>query len=95
MEKGFTKWEERVIANIAVEQTENIILTMADIVIENRNLREEVERLRKVEEEYHQYVADRCRAADEASRNMIKAALVGVASGKGDMELARELVEFM
>lgn len=95
MEREFTRFEESVIASIAVEQTENIILTMADIVIENRNLREEVARLRKVEEEYHSYVANRCRASEEASVNMLRAALVGIASGKDDMELASELVKFV
>lgn len=91
----FNKFEEMEIANIAISQTEEIVLTMASIVMENRKLREEVARLRKVEEEYHQYVADRCRASEEASVNMLKAALVGIASGKGDMELARELVDYV
>lgn len=91
----FNKFEEMEIANIAISQTEEIVLTMASIVMENRKLREEVARLRKVEEEYYQYVADRCRASEEASVNMLKAALVGIASGKGDMELARELVDYV
>ena len=93
MKREFTRFEESVIASIAVEQTENIILTMADIVIENRNLREEVARLRKVEEEYHNYVNDRCRAADEESVNMLRAMLVGTCIGKNDMESARKFSE--
>ena len=62
---------------------------------QNRKLRQEVVRLRKVEEEYHKSIADRCRASEEASRNMLKVALVGIATGKNDLELAKELVEHM
>lgn len=95
MEKGFTKFEEHEIKQIAISQTEEIVLEMANIIIKNRRLRAEVEKLRKVKEEYYQYINDRARASEQASRNMLKAALVGIASGKEDMELARELVEFM
>jgi len=95
MAKEFDKWQQREIADIAIEQTEEIILTMANIVMENRKLREEVTRLRKVEEEYHQDIIDRCRASEQASLNMLNAALVGIAIGKDDKELARELVEFV
>ena len=91
----FNKCEENQIANIAVSQTEEIILEMASIVMENRKLRKEVARLRKVEEEYHQYIADRCKASEEASFNMLKTALAGISIGKDDMELARELVDYM
>ena len=91
----FDKYEEIAIGDIAIAHTEEIILEMANIVMKNRKLREEVARLRKVEEEYHQYISDRCRASEEASQNMLRAALVGIATGKGDMELARELVDYI
>ena len=74
---------------------EDVVLGLAEMIRENRYLREENERLRKVEEEYHQSIIDRCRASEEASFNMLRAACVGVAMGKKDMELARELVEYM
>ena len=76
-------------------EAEEIILYMADLVQENWQLREENERLRKVEEDYHQSIIDRCRASEEASRNMLKATLIGIAQGKGDMEIAREIVDYM
>lgn len=74
---------------------EELVLGLADIVNENRYLRKENARLKKVEEEYHQNIIDRCRASEEASLNMLRAACVGVAQGKGDMELARELANYM
>lgn len=74
---------------------EDIILGMADIVEENRYLRCENERLQKVEKQYHQSIIDRCRASEEASFNMLRAACVGIAMGKDDRELARELVDYM
>lgn len=76
-------------------EVEEIILEMASMVMENRYLQKENERLQKVEKEYHEYINKRCRIADESSKNMLKCALVGVAMGKDDRELAKELVEFM
>lgn len=57
-------------------EVENIILTMADIVIENRYLRKENARLKKMEEEYGNFLFKTARANEQASRNMVKAALV-------------------
>jgi len=74
---------------------ENIILTMADMVRENRILRAENQRLQKVEEEYNKSVFDRCRASEEASQNMLKAALIGIGTGKGDIELVRDMIEYL
>lgn len=59
-------------------EVENIILTMADIVIENRYLRKENARLKKMEEEYGNFLFETARANEQASRNMVKAALVGM-----------------
>ncbi|MDY3928300.1 MAG: hypothetical protein SOZ34_02940 [Clostridia bacterium] len=56
-----------------------MVLGLADIVNENRYLRKENARLK----------------SEEASLNMLRAACIGVAQGKGDMELARELSNYM
>jgi len=74
---------------------ENIILTMADIVIENRILRAENQRLREVEEDYHKSIFDKCRASEKASQNMLKAALIGIGTGKSDIELAKDMIEYL
>lgn len=76
-------------------EVENIILTMADIVRENRYLRKENERLEKVEEEHRNFIFEIARASEQASRNMLNAALVGIVQGKEDKELARELVDYL
>lgn len=57
---------------------EEVILTMADIVRENKMLRAENKRLLKVESEYHQSIQDRCRASEEA----LNAAINGITIGK-------------
>ncbi len=91
----FNKFEEMAIGDIAIAHTESIILEMANIVMENRRLREEVVRLRKVEEEYHQYVQDRYRASEQTSQNVLKAVLTGIALGEGDTKSAREISEHL
>lgn len=63
---------------------EELIITMAEIVYENRELQWEVARLRKIEKDYHQSIAERCRASEEASRNMLRAAIVGINIGKNN-----------
>jgi len=65
---------------------ETIVLTMADMVRENRILRAENQRLRKVEEDYHKSIFDKCRASEKASQNMLKAALLGTVEGKDMIE---------
>lgn len=76
-------------------QIEEIILGMADIIYENRQLRKENERLRKIEKEYHQSIIDRCRESEQASLNMLKAAMVGIVQGKNDKELANDLIKYL
>lgn len=61
---------------------EDMILEVANIVRENRYLRKENERLKKVEEKYNQSIIDRCREADEHSYNMLRAACTGLSLGK-------------
>lgn len=74
---------------------EELVLELADIVKENRYLRQENIRLKKVEKEYHQSIIDRCIESEQTSLNMLKAVCVGVAQGKNDMELARNMVEHL
>lgn len=74
---------------------EELVLEFADIVRENRYLRKENARLQKVEMDYRKSIEDRCRESEQASLNMFKAACVGIAQGKNDMELARDLVEHL
>lgn len=74
---------------------EKLVLELADIVQENRYLRQENARLLKIEKEYHQSIIDRCNKSDQASLNMLKAACVGIAQGKNDMELARDLIKHL
>lgn len=63
---------------------EELVITLAEIVYENRELQREVARLRKIEKDYHQSIAERCRASEEASRNMLRAAIVGINIGKNN-----------
>ena len=74
---------------------EDIVLEMAAIVKENQYLRKENERLKEVERKYNKEIFERCRASEEASRNMLKAAIVGISMGKDDKQLASELLEYM
>lgn len=74
---------------------EELVLGLADIVRENRYLRQENTRLRKVEKEYHQSIIDRYRESEQASLNIFKSACAGIAQGKNDIELARDLVEHL
>ena len=81
--------------NMTDYDVENIILTMADMVRENRILRAENQRLQKVEEEYNKSVFDRCRASEEASQNMLKAALIGITKGKDNMKIVKDMIEYL
>lgn len=53
-------------------EADELILSMADIVIENRQLRQEVKRLSKVEKEYYKYIAEQCRESEQAVRDIIR-----------------------
>lgn len=59
-------------------ETEELILTMADIVVENRQLRQEVKRLSEVEKEYHDYVMEQCRESENAVRDIIRIPLENI-----------------
>ena len=55
--------------------TEEMILTMADIVMENRYLRKEVARLQKVEKEYYHAINKAAREGEKACRDIIRTPL--------------------
>lgn len=74
-------------------EVEDIILTMADIVRENRYLRKENDRLSKIEKEYQNSIFERTKESEQASRNMLNAALVGITQGKAN--LASELLDYL
>lgn len=57
---------------------EEMILAMADIVVENRMLREEVTELRKVRDEYYDSINERYVASEEANRKIMSIALSGM-----------------
>lgn len=59
-------------------EAEELILSMADIVVENRQLRQEVKRLSKVEKEYHDYVMEQCRESEKAVRDIIRIPLENI-----------------
>ena len=74
-------------------EVEDIILTMADIVRENRYLRKENDRLSKIEKEYKNSIFERAKESEQASRNMLNAALVGITQEKAN--LASELLDYL
>ncbi len=82
-------------ANMERYDIEDLVLGLADIVRENRYLRKENARLQKVEMDYRKSIEDRCRESEQASLNMLRAACVGIAQGKDNMELAEELIEHL
>lgn len=53
-------------------EVEELILSMADIVVENRQLRQEVKRLSEIEKEYHDYVMEQCKESEKAVRDTIR-----------------------
>lgn len=59
-------------------EAEELILTMGDIVVENRQLRQEVKRLSEVEKEYYDYVIKQCRESEKAVRDIIRIPLENI-----------------
>ncbi len=57
---------------------EGLILVMADIVMENRQLREEVKRLREVEKEFHDYIMEEYREGEKVYRDIIRIPLENI-----------------
>ena len=61
--------------NTTTWEVEEMILGMADIVMECRQLRREVEELRKFRDKYYDEVHQRCKDAQMHSVNMLKLAI--------------------
>lgn len=57
---------------------EEMILTMADIVVENRQLRQEVKRLSEVEKEFHDYIMEEHSAGEKAVKEIIRMPLENI-----------------
>lgn len=56
---------------------EEIILCMADIVIENRELRKELEEMREYKKKYEELLRSDMKDAEESSRELLKAIFAG------------------
>lgn len=75
-------------------EVEEMILTMADIVMEKRVLREEVKELREVRDEYYEYLSRRASESEEVTRKMIGVALKGALDNtKSNNDILLELVD--
>lgn len=57
-------------------EIEDIILGLADIIVECRQLRKENEELKKYRQMYYDSVSDRARDADMHSANLLQMALI-------------------
>lgn len=59
------------------DDIEEIILGMADIVMENRALRRELEEAREYKEKYSKLLSNTVKNAEESNRELLKACLMG------------------
>ena len=59
------------------QYAEEVILSMADIIYENRRLRRELEEAKEYEKKYTDLLNYSVRSAREGSANLLKAALAG------------------
>ncbi len=59
-------------------EAEDLILTMADIVMENRQLRQEVKRFEEVEKEFHDYIMEEYREGEQAFRDIVRIPLENI-----------------
>lgn len=77
-------------------EVEEMILTMANIVMENRMLREEVAELREIRDEYYKSINERAAAGEEVNRKMMRIALSGMwDKSKSSNERLLEMVDCM
>ena len=77
-------------------EVEEMILTMADIVMENRMLREEVTELKEIRDEYYHSINERAIVSEEATRRMLSIALSGMWDRtKSSNERLLEMVDCM
>lgn len=72
---------------------ENLVLALADSVIELRQLRKEVEELRKIKSEYYTYIFEQAQASEKRSRAMFEGIMLGVISKPNKEELTNDGTE--
>ena len=53
------------------DKVEDIILTMAEIVMENRELRERIVYLEETDKWHRQWLADICKQSDDSVKNIV------------------------
>ena len=68
------------------EDIEDVILGMANIVMENRYLRSELEKAREYEKKYRELLAADVKNANAATEMMLKACLEGALTGGNENE---------
>lgn len=61
-------------------EAENLILALADSIIELHQLRREVEELREIKKEYYEYLSEQSRASEARSNSILEGILLGVIS---------------
>ena len=59
---------------------EDLILALADSIIELHKLRREVEELRKIKKEYYEYISEQARASEARSNSILEGIMLGVIS---------------
>ena len=59
---------------------EDLILALADSIIELCQLRREVEELREIKKEYYEYISEQARASEARSSSILEGILLGVIS---------------
>lgn len=65
---------------------EDLILVLADSIIELRQLRKEVKELREVKKEYYAYISEQAQASEKRSRAMFEGIMLGVISKPNEEE---------
>lgn len=60
------------------KETEEIILAMADIVMENRQLRKEVQELREIKKEYVHFINEQTRKSERDFADTVKLVTVNI-----------------
>jgi cell shape-determining protein MreC len=65
---------------------EDIIIGMANVVLENRALRKELEEMRKYKEMYYELINENLKNAEESNRMLLKACLMGAFNVGGNAE---------
>lgn len=65
---------------------EDIIIGMANVVLENRALRKELDEMRKYKEMYYELINENLKNAEESNRMLLKCCLMGAFNVGGNAE---------